>query len=94
MVPRASSLARGGAARLLAVALAWGTVELESDYWSRIDGDSNDPIVLPLAREVASNTAADDLVGVVGLDWSPAVLYYAHRRGHMVTQHARTSRWI
>ena len=73
---------------LLAVALAWGTVELESGYWSRIDGNSNDPIVLPLARELASNTAVDDLVAVVGLDWSPAVLYYAHRRGHMVTHHA------
>ena len=24
-------------------------------------------------------------MAVVGLDWSPAVLYYAHRRGHMVT---------
>ena len=28
-------------------------------------------------------------MGTVGLDWSPAVLYYAHRRGNMVTAHAR-----
>jgi 4-amino-4-deoxy-L-arabinose transferase-like glycosyltransferase len=72
---------------LVAVAVAWGAVELKAPYWSRIHGASNDPIVLPLAREIASNTAAGDLVATVGLDWSPAVLYYAHRRGHMVTQH-------
>jgi hypothetical protein len=73
---------------LVAVALASATVALESDYWSRIHDGPSDPIVLPLAREIASNTTADDLVAVVGLDWSPAVLYYAHRRGHMVTEHA------
>ena len=74
---------------LVAVALAWGTVELKADYWARIDGAANDPIVMPLAREIASHTAAGDPVAVVGLDWSPAVLYYAHRRGHMVTEHTK-----
>ena len=44
--------------------------------------------VMPLASELASHTSSDDLVATVGLDWSPAVLYYAHRRGHMVTAHA------
>ena len=74
---------------LVAVALAWGTVQLKADYWARIDGASNDPLVLPFAREVASHTADGELVAAVGLDWSPAVFYYAHRRGHMVTDRTR-----
>ena len=74
---------------LVAMALAWGTLEIRADYWSRIDGASNDPTVLPLAREISSHTNAGDLVAIVGLDWSPAVLYYAHRRGHMVTEPTR-----
>lgn len=71
---------------LVAVALAWGTLELKADYWSRIDGAANDALVMPFAREIASHTGAGDPIAVVGLDWSPAVLYYAHRRGHMVTE--------
>ena len=79
----AASLARGGAAARRG-ALAGRTVDLKAAYWSRIDGDSTDPTSCrSLARSI--DTAAGDLVGVVGQDWSPAVLYYAHRRGHMVT---------
>jgi len=74
---------------LVFVALAWGTVERKADYWARIDGASEDPRILSFAHEVAEHTAEDDLVAVVGLDWSPAVLFYAHRRGHMVTEHSQ-----
>jgi hypothetical protein len=73
---------------VVAVVLAWGTLELGRGYWLRIHGDYDDPQVLPLAGEIRSHTRPDDLVAVVGLDWTPAVLYYAHRRGHMVTEHA------
>ena len=69
--------------------LAWGTLELGRGYWLRIHGGYDDPQVMPLASEIAAHTRSDDLVGTVGLDWSPAVLYYAHRRGNMVTAHAR-----
>jgi hypothetical protein len=72
-----------------AVLLAWGTLELGRGYWLRIHGGYDDPQVMPLASEIAAHTATDDLVGTVGLDWSPAVLYYARRRGNMVTAHAR-----
>jgi hypothetical protein len=69
--------------------LAWGTLELGRGYWLRIHGGYDDPQIMPLASEIASHTSSDDLVATVGLDWSPAVLYYAHRRGHMVTTHAQ-----
>jgi len=68
--------------------LAWGTLELGRGYWLRIHGGYDDPQVMPLVSELQAHTARDDLVAVVGLEWSPAVLYYAHRRGHMVTAHA------
>ena len=73
---------------LVAVALAWSTVELKADYWSRIDGARTTRSSCRSHARSHSHTAAGDLVAVVGLDWSPAVLYYAHRRGHMVTEHA------
>ena len=85
---RAAALARRGRASV-ALAFVWGTVELKADYWARIDGTANDPIVMPLAGEIAARTTAHDPVAVVGLDWSPAVLYYAHRRGHMVTDRTK-----
>jgi hypothetical protein len=70
---------------LAALFLVWGTLELGRGYWLRIHGGEEDPQVLPLASEIRAHTGAGDLVAIVGLDWSPAVLYYAHRRGHMVT---------
>jgi len=72
---------------LMGLMLAWGSLELGRGYWLRIHGGYEDPVVLPLAREVQRHTGPDDLVAVVGLDWSPAVLYYARRRGHMVMEH-------
>lgn len=64
--------------------LVYGTLELGRGYWLRIHGSEDDPQVLPLAAELESRTKPMDLVAVVGLEWSPAVLYYAHRRGLMV----------
>jgi hypothetical protein len=72
-----------------ALLLVWGTLHHGRDYWQGIHGGQDDPQVMPLAIEIASHTSRDDLVATVGLDWSPAVLYYAHRRGHMVTAHAQ-----
>jgi hypothetical protein len=70
---------------LVALFFAWGTLELGRGYWLRIHGGDEDPQVMPLANEIRAHTRASDLVAIVGLDWSPAVLYYANRRGHMVT---------
>lgn len=40
-----------------------------------------------LAVEVPDVTGTEDRLVVVGLDWSPHLLYYAHRRGLMLTPH-------
>ena len=72
---------------VMGLVLVWGSLELGRGYWLRIHGGYEDLLVLPLAHEVQRHTRPDDLVAVVGLDWSPAVLYYAHRRGHMVMEH-------
>jgi 4-amino-4-deoxy-L-arabinose transferase-like glycosyltransferase len=69
--------------------LAWGTLEHGRGYWLRIHGGYDDPQVMPLAAEIDAGTASEDLVATVGLDWSPAVLYYARRRGDMVTGQAQ-----
>jgi hypothetical protein len=55
-------------------------------YWhSAYRGDAaHEALVLGLADELDRVTSPSDLVAVNGLDWNPAVLYYARRRGHMV----------
>ena len=69
----------------LGLVLVLATLELSRGYWSRIDDAKNDS-VLPLAREVAQLTRSDELVAVVAYDWDPALLYYARRWGHTVTE--------
>ena len=82
-----SALRRSRSAQAVAVAaalvLVYFTLELGRGYWLRIHGAEDDPAVLPLARQIDAYTVEGDLIGVAGLDWSPAVLYYAHRWGHM-----------
>ena len=77
-----------GARRAVVVAvgvlLVWGSLELGRGYWLRIHGGYDDPQVLPLAGEIKALTSPEDLIAGVGLGWSPALLYYAERRGHMV----------
>ena len=71
-------------ASLVGLALAYGTVDGDREYWHVIKIDDPDTAIPAYAREVAGNTLPADRVGLVGLDWSPAVLYYARRWGHMV----------
>lgn len=40
--------------------------------------------ILGTADELAARTSPDELIAVLGLDWSPELLYYARRRGTMV----------
>jgi hypothetical protein len=77
-VPRALALAA-------ALLLIYGTLEHGRGYWLRIHGAEDDPGALPLAAQIRAHTDDDDLIATVGLEWSPAVLYYADRWGHMVT---------
>ena len=85
-----SALRRSRSAQAVAVAVAlilvYLTLELGRGYWLRIHGAEDDPSVLPLARQIDAYTVEGDLIGVAGLDWSPAVLYYAHRWGHMAVR--------
>jgi hypothetical protein len=73
------------AAAAVAVAVVtvwfWGS----STYWSVVEGGTQEEAtVLGLAEELGSVTEPSDLVAAEGLDWNPAVFYYAGRRGHMV----------
>ena len=82
LVPR-DLLAQGVlvAAGLLLVS---STFALDRGYWRSVYMDDPDPETLTLARELDERTQPGDRIAVVGLDWSPAVLYYAHREGLMV----------
>ena len=72
------------AAVVFAVCVVVGSLGRGREYWYRADAKVDDPQLLTMARELQQLTKTDDLVAVVGLDWSPALLFYAHRRGHMV----------
>ena len=59
---------------------------LDRSYWAQAYANDPGPGTLPLAHEVSSLTQPSDRVGVIGLDWSPSVLYYANRWGLMVVE--------
>jgi 4-amino-4-deoxy-L-arabinose transferase-like glycosyltransferase len=66
-----------GLVAILVVGLADG-----SGYWRPIYGAPADPAgVLPAAAALEGASEPDDLVLVIGADWSPAILYYARRQG-------------
>ena len=75
-----------GLAAVAALLLVSSTLVLGHSYWQHIATDDPDPRTLDLAREVQTHTQPNDRVGVAGLDWSPAVLYYANRWGLMVVE--------
>jgi len=64
---------------LVCAPFAWSV-----SYWGSGYANVGDAEQLALAREIDAVTSPDDYVAIVGYDWSPSVLYYAHRRGHMV----------
>src|SRR5207248_6529932 len=61
------------------VVVAVGIAE-ERGYWKV----AYQPQSLPIARDVQAVTPPSDFVLTEGLDWNPAVLYYARRRGRML----------
>ncbi|HUG64667.1 MAG TPA: glycosyltransferase family 39 protein, partial [Gaiellaceae bacterium] len=86
-LPNKPAVAAAGV--VLAGFLAYTTLDLGRSYWLRIHGSEDDPTVMPLAGQISAHTRPGELVATDGLDWDPAVLYYARRWGHMVTGHTR-----
>jgi len=71
---------------LAGAAFAWIVVwSVQIPYWTRIYDPTADPEgVLPLAAQIRRETSPDQPVAIIGRDWSPSVLYYAHRWGWML----------
>lgn len=75
----------------LAAGLAVTTIVwfLNVSYWTRTyDAVSDETGVLQLAAQIERETSPDQYVAIVGRDWEPSVLYYAHRWGWMVNAHS------
>ena len=54
-------------------------------YWTPIYDRRSDPEgILPLAAQIERETAPGEYVAIMGRDWAPSILYYAHRWGWMV----------
>jgi hypothetical protein len=64
--------------------LALVTLDLGRGYWLRIHGSEDDPYVLPITTQVTAHTTPADRVAFTGYSWTPTLLYYSHRWGHMV----------
>lgn len=66
---------------VVTVALGVAAV-VAAPYWTRMFGAPADPFNdLPVAAELAAVSRDDELVLVVGRDWSPVPFYYSRRRG-------------
>ena len=64
------------------------TVALQAPYWMRAFDPTADPEgVLPLAAQIERETAPDQPVAILDRDWTPELLYYAHRWGVMINGH-------
>lgn len=82
-VPSTPIFAVFGVAAVLA--LVGTTLEFGRDYGSAQVHESANPTARELAQQVQRHTGPDDKVVAIELDWSPVVLYYARRRGVMIT---------
>ncbi len=71
---------------LIGAGLTWLLVALlRVGYWAPMYQPVVDPdAALPLAAQIERETEPDRLVAILGRDWSPEILYYAHRWGWMV----------
>jgi hypothetical protein len=85
-------------AATMAVIVAWlgATLYMQRDFLaSSYTIPTPDPSnILPQAREIDAGTNPNDLIIFDGLQWSPAVPYYARRRGMMLPQNIVTSRLL
>jgi 4-amino-4-deoxy-L-arabinose transferase-like glycosyltransferase len=75
-------------AATMAVIVAWlgATLYMQRDFLasSYTTPTPDSAHVLPQAREIDAGTRSGDLIVFDGLQWSPAVPYYARRRGMML----------
>lgn len=82
--------ARGWRPSVLLVVAALVTVSTAAAVWqnrgnwARAWTDADTFSTLRTADELADRTSPDELIVVLGLDWSPELLYYARRRGTML----------
>ena len=83
---RRASLGASVVAGATAIALLAAWFDTGYPYWSAAynGGGSREAAFSRLADELERVTRPSDLVAAYGLDWNPAVFYYAHRKGHMV----------
>ena len=51
--------------------------------WIQAYDGTDESATLRLAAQIKSQTRPEDLIAISGRDWSPALLYYADRRGFM-----------
>ena len=74
---------------LAGAAIAWAAVWfVQVPYWTPdVRPDADPEGVLPLAAQIERETTPDQLVAIIGRDWTPEVLYYAHRWGWMLNGH-------
>jgi 4-amino-4-deoxy-L-arabinose transferase-like glycosyltransferase len=84
------------ATMLVIVAWLGATLYIQRDFLaSSYTTPTPDPAnVLPQAREIDAGTRPQDLIVFDGLQWSPAVPYYARRRGIMLVQIIVTPRLL
>ncbi len=74
--------ARRSEGRMVVAAVAAAALIGGLHYWGLAYAGTIDPSdMLGRAASIAERTDPDDLVVIEGEDWSPAILYYARRRG-------------
>jgi hypothetical protein len=71
---------------MLALCAAFGLSYVSYPHWMLILQPSDEAYVLSRAAQIRAATAPDDLVAIDQGTWSPALLYYADRRGYMIPQ--------
>jgi hypothetical protein len=74
---------RAARIRLMGAGVLVGLSFIAYPRWINAYNGTDELGTLRLAAEIRSETAPGDLVAISGQDWSPAVLFYADRRGYM-----------
>jgi len=92
---RARTTPQRGFLALLLLAAVGVSDAYARDYWSRMYPPLSDfEQVLPRARELASLSAPDDKIVVIGRDYDPDLAYYARRRMLMLTAENETGHLV
>lgn len=69
--------------RLILVTVLFALSFVAYPRWTLMLGDADPDGVLRMAADVRGASDPDDLVAISNGDWSPAILFYAERRGYM-----------